>query len=377
MIVVHYSEPGSGGVKRHVVDLLLGLDVGCHEYILAYSQCRNDKTYDLELDLVRKRGIRTVEIPTSGRIDPLRDLTSAWKFLKLLLVTKPDIVHLHSSKSGGIGRLVTALAFPSLRVIYVPHAMACFRSRLFMQVERLLAPVHDLLLAVSRSERDDFCRWQIERSHLRTHSIRMGLHCTSNSCHRALMASADFIVTICGRICYQKNALLFFEVALSALKQHSNWHFRWIGDFSDDTEAVKVRSLLDSAGWPAQIEITGWVDDPIPLMREASVFCMFSRYESFGYVTAEAMQLGCAIIATDATGTRDLIVNGVTGVVVRDDSQAILEGLECLEGNRDYRSRLGASAKRLIEENHTCAIMCGDVENIYKQFEQFLRPVIV
>jgi glycosyltransferase involved in cell wall biosynthesis len=92
--------------------------------------------------------------------------------------------------------------------------------------------------------------------------------------------------------------------------------------------------------------ITGWLDNPLPAIAGGSVFALPSRYESFGYVTLEAMCLGRAIVATDVPGSRDLVVNEQTGILVSDASpSSFAAALERLLRSDALREALGAAAR--------------------------------
>jgi glycosyltransferase involved in cell wall biosynthesis len=364
MIILHYSEPGSSGVKRHVVDLLDELSTyDGMELILAYSLVRSDKLYLLELQELKSRSVDICELPTTGELSPWRDLVSGLRFLILLHRKRPQIVHLHSSKSGGIGRLIGRLFFPSITILYAPHAMACFRSRLYLLVERVLAPTHDLLVAVSPSERDDFHRWAIECRPCRTWPLRMGLRLPKVVC--PAVKDQAFTVVSCGRICHQKNALLFFQVALKLISEDRNYRFVWVGMFGNDVEAAMVRELLGNAGNPEEIVITGWLEEPLSVLATADLFCMFSRYESFGYVTAEAMLLEIPVLATVATGTRDLVSHGITGRVADASVEPLALAVEEMRRNPHLYREMAFRARLRVEKVHTRSGMAASVASLY------------
>ena len=51
-------------------------------------------------------------------------------------------------------------------------------------------------------------------------------------------------------------------------------------------------------------------------LQRASVFVLASVHDGFGLVLAQAMACGLPVIATEATGIRELITDGVEGIVV-------------------------------------------------------------
>ncbi len=75
------------------------------------------------------------------------------------------------------------------------------------------------------------------------------------------------------------------------------------------------------------------------------MFALPSRYESFGYVTLEAMVLGRPVVSTDITGSRDLVVPGETGYLVpRGDAAAFTDALERVLIDSAHAAALGAAA---------------------------------
>lgn len=370
------SEPGKAGVKTHVVDLLRGLDLGRFDVTLYYSRRRSDDEYDRELGELAGRGIACVEIPMVESLRPLGDARALARLLAALRRQRPHILHLHSSKAGGLGRLASRLLRPRPRVIYTPHAMACYRSRLFLWLERGLGGLTDVPVAVSPSERADFITWRIPKAkaaRVLTMGVRPPSSMASSSAASDRRPTEQFVVGACGRICYQKNARLFFALALQL--GGGPYRFRWIGDFGDDHEAEQVRVMLEKAGWPPHIEITGWVGAPEEQLRALDAFCMLSRYESFGYVTAEAMALGVPVLAIASTGTVDLVRPEETGLLVEANVASLAAALHRLATDEPLRHRLTVNARRLIAQTHTVARMVDEVEQLYDELARGAREL--
>ena len=356
------SEPGKAGVKTHVVDLLRGLDLDRFDVTFYYSLRRSDDDYPRELRELAARGVRCVEIEMQAELGPT-DLKALIALVTQLRRLRPQVLHLHSSKAGGLGRLASLFLWPRPRVIYTPHGMACYRSRLYLWLERILGPLAHQQVAVSPSEKANFISWRIPRAKA-TRVVTMGVRPPSLSTEPIAGDPEAWYVGACGRICYQKRARLFFELAIR-MSGEGKYRFRWIGDFGDDAEAAEVRAMLDRAGWPKEIEITGWLSSPEEQLRTLDTFCMFSRYESFGYVTAEAMTLGVPVVATATTGTVDLVHDGVTGLLVEPSLQAAEDAIRRVATDHALRTRVSDGARRMILEKHTMTRMLADVEQTY------------
>jgi len=88
-----------------------------------------------------------------------------------------------------------------------------------------------------------------------------------------------------------------------------------------------------------------------PLYERAAVVACPSRREGFGVVCAEAMAYGRPVVAGAVGGLLDLVVDGETGLLVPPrDVGALRVALERLLGDLELRRRLGAAARKRIEE---------------------------
>ncbi len=82
------------------------------------------------------------------------------------------------------------------------------------------------------------------------------------------------------------------------------------------------------------------------LYERAAIVACPSRREGFGVVCLEAMAHGRPVVATPVGGLRDLVVDGVTGLLVPPgDVQALRSALERLLADADLRRRLGRAAQ--------------------------------
>jgi glycosyltransferase involved in cell wall biosynthesis len=121
------------------------------------------------------------------------------------------------------------------------------------------------------------------------------------------------------------------------------------GPLRAELESLALRlDMRDSVFMP------GFVGNPLPLMKAATVFAISSRFESFAMVVLEAMAVGCAIVATDCPGgIREALLGGpddkqcveACGLLVRtNDEIALADGLAKLIGDSAARGKLSAAA---------------------------------
>jgi alpha-maltose-1-phosphate synthase len=109
------------------------------------------------------------------------------------------------------------------------------------------------------------------------------------------------------------------------------------------------RLRLDQAG----VRVTGPVSRRrvIEELQRASVFVLASVHDGFGMVIAQAMACGMPVIATEATGIRELVTDGVEGIVVPapPDAHTLAEAIDSLLSDTDRARAMGAAARRKVE----------------------------
>ncbi len=86
-------------------------------------------------------------------------------------------------------------------------------------------------------------------------------------------------------------------------------------------------------------------------LQRASVFVLASVQEGLSLAIAQAMACGLPVIATEATGVRELITDGVEGIIVPSppDAQALAEAMDCLLSDSERARAMGAAARRKVE----------------------------
>jgi glycosyltransferase involved in cell wall biosynthesis len=86
-------------------------------------------------------------------------------------------------------------------------------------------------------------------------------------------------------------------------------------------------------------------------LQAASIFVLASIEEGLAQVLAQAMACGLPVIATEATGVRELITDGVEGIVIPapPDAQVLAQAMDSLLLDRDRAHLMGAAARRKVE----------------------------
>src|SRR5262249_15272739 len=86
--------------------------------------------------------------------------------------------------------------------------------------------------------------------------------------------------------------------------------------------------------------------NPWKYMAHADVFALTSHYEGFGNVLVEAMACGAPVVATASPGTREIIHDGVNGLLVnRHDPADVAVALGHVLADSQLRATLSANGR--------------------------------
>lgn len=120
--------------------------------------------------------------------------------------------------------------------------------------------------------------------------------------------------------------------------------------------AKQLAILCEQLGVGGQVEFTGHVDNPLPIMSSCDVAVVCSRCEAFGRVTIEAMKLGMPVVGTRSGGTAELIQDGFNGFLYAvGNSDDLASRLRMLVTDAELRKRMGKSARMWASERFTRA----------------------
>lgn len=151
-----------------------------------------------------------------------------------------------------------------------------------------------------------------------------------------------------GRLVEQKGHDLLLRAFAELRDRHADWSLTILGEGRRRQELEALSHDLKIA---ERVKLPGRVSNPDQFLRQADIFIMASRYEGFPMALGEAMACGLPVIATDCpTGPREMIRNGVDGVLVpNEDVAALASAMDRLMGDEALRHNLGSRASEITE----------------------------
>ncbi len=116
-------------------------------------------------------------------------------------------------------------------------------------------------------------------------------------------------------------------------------------------ERGALTALIERHHLAARVKLIGWRTDTGALLKTADLFISSSRHEPLGNMVLEAFSAQTPVLATDAEGPREVIRDGIDGVLVpRDDPAALAAAAGRLLGDVRARVRLALAARQRFAE---------------------------
>lgn len=139
---------------------------------------------------------------------------------------------------------------------------------------------------------------------------------------------------------------------------------------------IRVRQLIDELDLNARVELTGLVP-PAALQDQfalSDALVLPSRSEGLGLVCVEAMMAGLPVLASDIPGPREVVDNGVTGMLVPAGDPAVLSGA-MIEMARSPTMRVAMGKAGLARAKALGLTISGSVERHVRAYTAAIREV--
>jgi glycosyltransferase involved in cell wall biosynthesis len=116
---------------------------------------------------------------------------------------------------------------------------------------------------------------------------------------------------------------------------------------------AELKRFVDERALREHVIFWGFLVNPFPLVRQASLFCLPSIYEGNSNALLEAMACGAPVLASDAPGgMRETLDDGRFGrLVPPGDAQALAEAIRRAMESSDALRATAAAARRHVEEH--------------------------
>lgn len=329
-----------------------------------------------DADRIRAAGLRVapIRLERSGR-NPLYDLRTLCDLIKLYRRERPDLVHhvalkpvLYGSIAawltgvpaivnalGGMGFLFIATS-PTARILR-STVQVLFRLLMNRRNSRMILQNPDdmnLLADAAKVRRDRLVL--IRGSGVDIDEYKPGAP-----------AEGPPIAVCASRMLRDKGIVELVEAARLLKDRGIAIRIRLVGPTDDNPASISEEILTR---WAAEgaVEVVGPSDDVAGEYARASIAVLPSYREGLPKALLEAAAAGLPMVATDVPGCREICRNEETGILVPVRTvEPLADALQRLAVDAELRSRLGANARRAVEQEFAEPIIVKQALDLFRR----------
>ena len=359
---MHDLSPG--GVERQCLVLARALRDRGVAVTLVLHECHG------ELEPLLPEGVPVVVLNGS------RTMADISRLRRFLLDRRPDILLANVDYNNVAASLATIMAGTTTRLVICQHnpltpsyqAAVNWKYRLIPVFYRILAFRFDRVVAVSHGIATELVR----RARVPARKITVisnavigddfADRAAVQALHPWVRSGAPPVFVSAGRLVEMKDhALLLQAFARFRRERAGRVMIMGVGPLREELEALAVE--LDIAG---DVAFLGFVQNPLPYMRQAAAFVLSSHAEGFGNVLVEAMGCGTPVVSVDCPhGPAEILDHGRYGVLVRQRNPAALaEGMAQV---LDRRAHWPASMLKARADAFTVEACVGNYLRLFQE----------
>jgi glycosyltransferase involved in cell wall biosynthesis len=380
-----------GGAQVHVRDLARRLVSDGHEVAVASGPGMAD-AYRRALE---EAGVVIDEVPHLGRAIRLRaDLAALGEITALLRNSAPDLVCLHSSKAGWLGRIAARRA--GVPCVFTAHGWSFtagvprLRARVYRLAERATARFCARIITVSEADRRLAIGARVARPE-QVVTVHNGMpdvaaELQARAEHPALEGEGLRLLMV-ARFSSQKDHPTLLE-AVARLARESAAAETGVraagggpsGPAADTTGApvelllvgdgpteYAVRRRAYDLGIEDRVRFLGSRDDVAELLAASDIYVLATNWEGLPRSIIEALRAGLPVVATELAGTPELVTHGDNGYLVeRGDAGELAQMLGRLVADPELRARMGVRSRDRYEAEFTFERMYRRTLEVYE-----------
>lgn len=363
-----------GGAQRYVYDLATHLSAERFEVAVAAG---GD---GLLFDRLADAGIRAIRLTALQRDIAIgKEFTVLKELIRLFMRERPDIVHLNSSKIGGLGAVAAKIAARiirrKIRVVFTAHGWGFYEDRPLAGRAAIFAAsfiaslFQDTIITINTAD------FRAARRFIPARKLHLIFNGIAEIDFRARADARAIIAEKIGRP-IPDTTLLIGAIAeltpnkglvhlLDAIKRilhpappttpliRTNKRIEaehsLICIIGEGEQKEFLQKQINSYHLRDHMALAGFIPDAEKYLAAFDIFVLPSLKEGLPYAVIEAMTAGLPVVATRVGGLPDIITSGKDGLLVPSKNPAMLaNALAMLAHDPDVRARLGARAREKV-----------------------------
>lgn len=366
------TKSNFGGAQKYVFELAQAARDEGHEVSVA---CGGTGEADAALGPLANKleGAGITVYPIDGfmrDMSLLNDIKAFFSVQKIIHKFKPDVLHVTSSKAGGIGALVGRMSFVP-KIIFTSHGLTVDETwrplwqRILIYISTwatLLLTHENIMISTETYDRARNMPGLSSKISLIMNGLSPIEFIEKTEARRKLAPSIPISDSIwiggIGELHPNKN----WSAAIKAMASlPKNTYLLIIGE---GEERLRLEGLIKKYDLSRRVHLLGYIDGA-KYLKALDIFILPSKKEGLPYVLLESGSAGIATIASDLPGNRDIIETTENGILVEPTPELIAATLNTLSKDENMRKRLGKRLSNTVQKKFSMTNMLEKTFSLY------------
>ncbi|MEK7621720.1 MAG: glycosyltransferase [Patescibacteria group bacterium] len=348
-----------GGAQRYVYDLATNLPKKSFAVVVATGEGA------LLPARLTEMGIRTITLSSLKRdVEVNDDISSFFALLRLFRTEKPNIIHLNSSKAGGIGALAGRLAGVP-KIIFTAHGFTFNESRPGWQklLIKFLSWITILLchqvIVINRREYAQIKNWPGVKNKIVL--IYNGIKSIN---FLPQPEARDELQKLCPKLAEINRPETIWVGTIAEL--HRNKGLDYL--VAAYPQAVIIGEGEERKNLTGHAYLVGAVPEATRCLKAFDIFVLPSRKEGLPYSIMEAGLAGLPVIASSVGGIPEIITSMESGILIKPDRpNEITSAIQFLLTHRDKMTQFGQALKKRVTKDFSTTRMVKQTTAVYNE----------
>jgi glycosyltransferase involved in cell wall biosynthesis len=328
----------------------------------------NREKHNAYYDACVRRGVDIVPIRSSHQLDP-RVLSA---IARIVRERRIDIIHSHEYKSDILTYLLS-------RVVRIPIMTTVHgwianhtKAQAYIGLGKTVLRRFNRVIAVSGETRQAILRCGVADNRvvvihnaIVTDDYDPAKQFRGAFRQRLGLPADALLIGYVGRLSAEKGQRDFLIAAAEISGAYPSARFAFVGDGPDKEHLEQLAAEL---GIRDRVVFAGHLTDVRPAYRDFDLFALTSHTEGFPNVVLEALCMDTPVLATDVGGTREVVHDGETGILIPSKQPAaIAHGLRRLIDAPNRARDLARAGKQLVFDQFSFTARVRKEEALYRE----------
>lgn len=320
------------------------------------------------LDRVREReGVKTIAVPMERHISVMKDIKSLWQMWRVFRKEKPCMVHSMTPKAGLVCMMAGWLAGVPVRVHtftgLVWPAASGLKREILMLTDKLTCACATHIIPEGEGVKNDLIAGKITKKPLKVlgYGNVMGVDMERFSRRPEVISKMDelrirdnnkFTFLFVGRIVRDKGINELVGAFIKLYSEYPYIRLLLVGPYEDTLDPISPESRDAISAYNGLVAVGPKKgEDLLAYYCAANCFVMPSYREGFPNTVLEAGAMGLPSIVTDINGSREIIRDGINGIIVPpQNEERLYQAMKVMLTSRADREKLASSARQMIAD---------------------------